>query len=131
MPESGMATPLIIAGSRDLYRPDLVSLAVQDWLLEHRPVSEVISGGAKGTDATGEAWAAAGGYPVRRFPADWHRYGRTAGLRRNRQMAEYAAQHGGGCLVIHHGSLDMIRTAQALWLPVLEWNLQGLEPGEF
>lgn len=123
--------PLIIAGSRDLYRPDLVSMAVQDWIEEYGPIHEVVSGGAKGMDAAGEAWAAATVYPVHRFPSHWNRYGRAAGPRRNCAMAEYAARHGGGCIVIHNGSsgsLDILRAASAVWLPCIEWNLYGLKP---
>lgn len=52
--------------------------------------SEVVSGGAPGADALGEAYAQEFGLPVRRFPADWNRHGKAAGPIRNRKMAEYA-----------------------------------------
>ena len=41
-------------------------------------------------DLGGEKWAESRGIPVKRFPADWKRYGRGAGPKRNRAMAEYA-----------------------------------------
>ena len=53
-------------------------------------VSEVVSGGARGVDRLGEAWAELHRVPVRRFPADWARFGRSAGFRRNLEMAAYA-----------------------------------------
>lgn len=50
----------------------------------------IINGGAEGTDALGEAWADQRGMPCEKYPADWKRYGRGAGPRRNEQMAEVA-----------------------------------------
>nr|NIQ79998.1 DUF2493 domain-containing protein [Anaerolineae bacterium] len=52
--------------------------------------TEIISGTAKGADQTGEQWAKQNGVQVRRFPADWKKFGRKAGFRRNHQMLEEA-----------------------------------------
>ena len=82
---------LLIAGSRDLYpEPDQIDDQFDDFLFVKDDVTEVVSGGARGSDDAGEAWAAVNGYPVKRFPADWDRYGKGAGHRRNEQMARYA-----------------------------------------
>lgn len=43
-----------------------------------------------GADIHGETVARSMGIPVARFPADWEQYGRSAGVRRNAQMAQYA-----------------------------------------
>jgi hypothetical protein len=77
----------IIAGSRQMTDEVLMAdtLAGLAW-----PITEVISGGAGGADRLGEAWAARNGIPVKRFPADWARYGKGAGPVRNREMALYA-----------------------------------------
>ena len=77
---------LIIAGGRD-YR---LTPADKARLNRIPGVTEVVSGCARGVDTDGEAWAAARGLPVRRFPADWDGLGRKAGVLRNTQMAEYA-----------------------------------------
>lgn len=77
----------IIAGTRgmtDEYVMD-TALAALDWT-----ITEVVSGGAAGADRLGEAWASRNGIPVKRFPADWARYGKGAGPVRNREMARYA-----------------------------------------
>lgn len=75
----------VIAGGR-YYR-----LTWVDFLyLQTLPITEVVSGGAKGADTGGEEFAQWVGLPVRKFPADWNRYGRSAGMRRNLEMAEYA-----------------------------------------
>lgn len=44
---------------------------------------------AKGVDTLGEQWANINSVAVKRFPADWNKYGRGAGPVRNRQMSEY------------------------------------------
>ncbi len=48
----------------------------------------ILSGGAKGADALGEAYAKEKGYRVERYPADWARFGKCAGPIRNKAMAE-------------------------------------------
>lgn len=75
----------IIAGGRDYS----LTLSDEAWL-DTLPIREVVSGGASGADAGGEAWAKKRGIPIKRFPADWKTHGRAAGPIRNRQMAEYA-----------------------------------------
>ena len=54
------------------------------------PVTEVVSGGAPGVDALAERWAQERGVPVKRFPAEWEKYGRAARPKRNELMAGYA-----------------------------------------
>lgn len=84
---------VIIAGSRnyhdegDFFHPMNKILAKNEWL---RETTEVISGTARGADTLGEEWAAMYGFPVTKFPADWSKYGRSAGFRRNEEMAQYA-----------------------------------------
>lgn len=53
-------------------------------------VTEVVSGCARGVDRLGEQWAQMRSIPIKRFPANWDRDGRSAGPIRNRQMANYA-----------------------------------------
>ncbi|MBO5745507.1 MAG: DUF2493 domain-containing protein [Clostridia bacterium] len=47
----------------------------------------IISGGASGADAIGEKYAERNGFEVERYPAEWNKYGRSAGPKRNEQMA--------------------------------------------
>jgi hypothetical protein len=76
---------LIIAGGRNYHITDA------DWQkLDALPITEIVSGGASGADAGGEAYAQVRGFPVTRFVADWSRYGYKAGPIRNQHMAEYA-----------------------------------------
>jgi len=50
----------------------------------------ILSGAARGADRLGECWAAEQGIACERYPADWDRYGKSAGYRRNVQMASCA-----------------------------------------
>ncbi|WP_198265693.1 DUF2493 domain-containing protein [sulfur-oxidizing endosymbiont of Gigantopelta aegis] len=76
---------VIIAGGRDyhLTESDYIKLNMLD-------ITEVVSGGAKGVDASGEHWADIHNISVKAFKADWKQYGRAAGPIRNKKMAIYA-----------------------------------------
>lgn len=50
----------------------------------------IVSGCAKGADSLGERYAVEKGLQVEKYPADWNRYGNSAGYRRNAQMAAIA-----------------------------------------
>lgn len=62
---------------------------------EDVPNIEIISGTAKGADTLGEQFASNYGIKVKRFPANWDAYGKSAGYIRNEQMAKYAVSDGG------------------------------------
>ena len=53
---------------------------------------EIVSGGCKGADISGEKFAEAHGFEVVRFLPDWRSYGRSAGIRRNAEMVNYISQ---------------------------------------
>lgn len=80
---------LIIAGGRFQHLSE-EQIAILDRIHTEHGVTEVVSGGAKGVDSDGEAWAQSRGLPVKRFVADWRRFRRGAGPIRNRDMAAYA-----------------------------------------
>jgi len=88
---------VVIAGSRDLTNYHMVEEAVR---LSGFTITTVISGTAGGVDQLGELWAQRNGVPVERFPAEWKRYGRSAGYRRNEAMVAAAAQAPEGGAVI-------------------------------
>ena len=49
-----------------------------------------LSGGCRGADSLGERYASENGYKLEIYQADWERYGKSAGPRRNKEMAEKA-----------------------------------------
>lgn len=108
---------LIIAGGRD-YELD----AMDFWRLEQLlpVVKEVVSGCARGADKCGEVWAEVNHIPIRRFPADWGRFGKSAGFKRNIEMAKYAdavALFPGG-----RGTAHMFRIAGQYGLRIFDFR---------
>jgi len=76
---------------------------------------QIVSGGATGADSVGEYYARdIGKCGLIEFPADWDKYGRAAGPRRNEAMARYTAQRGGGIVAFEggKGTADMLRRAK-------------------
>lgn len=78
---------VIVAGSRHFGSYESVADAISQ---SGFAITELVSGTARGVDRLGEMRAIRNGVPVRRFPAQWERYGKSAGFRRNVEMASYA-----------------------------------------
>lgn len=87
-----MINKVIIAGGRDFNDYELLNKEASLFLseIENGDAVQIVSGGAKGVDAMGERFAEENSLDVIVFPADWTKYGRAAGPKRNAQMAEYA-----------------------------------------
>ena len=83
---------LIIAGGRDFNNYDLLEKEASRFVstLGNDEEIQIVSGGAKGVDSLGERFAREKGFGLILFPADWEKYGRAAGPKRNAQMADYA-----------------------------------------
>jgi hypothetical protein len=77
----------IIAGSRSIVDYETLIKAIQEcpW-----NISEVVSGKAKGVDTLGEKYAKENNKPLLEYPANWKLYGKSAGYKRNVEMAEKA-----------------------------------------
>lgn len=102
---------VIIAGSRNFNDYEFLEKSM-DFLLKNKSDVVVLCGEAAGADSLGKRYAAARGFSVLSFPADWRRFGRSAGVRRNRQMAGAAD----ACVVfwdgVSRGSANMIAEAE-------------------
>jgi len=100
---------VIIAGSRNCLDYELLCEAIKESKFE---ITEVVSGCAAGADTMGIRWAVENKIPVKKFPAEWSKYGKQAGMIRNREMAWY----GDALIAIHlsgsRGTADMIRVAK-------------------
>jgi hypothetical protein len=79
----------------------------------------IVEGGAKGADEHARAWAAAKMVRNISYPADWAKYGKSAGMIRNREMARDGANL---CLAFWDGKSKgtgaMIATAVENGIPV-------------
>lgn len=131
LPTPRTAPRLIVAGSRALVDELGPSLGTHDGAevversLEFSPfirdsVDVIISGAnASSPDRWGEAWAqCSAGVDLEQHPANWNRYGKQAGPRRNKQMAETADALLAFWDGESAGTQDMIRKARERGLDV-------------
>ncbi len=80
---------VIIAGGRTFDDYELLCQHCDKALSRQNEV-EIVSGTANGADKLGEKYANNKGYQLKQFPADWDTYGKSAGYKRNEEMAKYA-----------------------------------------
>ena len=81
----------IIAGSRTIADYVTLETAIEQSGFDFDGgITQVVSGGARGVDVLGEEWAYRNHRQLIIFPADWDTYGKSAGIRRNEQMAIWA-----------------------------------------
>lgn len=112
----------IIAGGRDFEDYDLLKRTAGKVI---RPGDTIISGGAKGADTLGETFAERNKLACERYPAEWDKYGKGAGYRRNHQMSLIAD----GCLAFwdghSRGTKNMIEQAHAARLLTVVCYYEG------
>lgn len=110
-----MKHKLIIAGGRDFNDYELLQNSILPLLPS---IGEIVSGTCRGADLLGERFANKHNIPIKQFPANWNLYGKSAGPRRNAQMAAYADI----CIVFwdgtSRGTKNMIDTAIKYKLPI-------------
>lgn len=87
---------VIIAGGRDFTDYQLLKtkceqiLIFQQGTVTDKSEIEIISGGAQGADLLGAKFGHEKGFSVIEILPDWNKYGKSAGFRRNSDMAIYA-----------------------------------------
>lgn len=79
---------LAIVGSRDFTNYNVLYHALCE-LIDER-VDLIISGGARGTDSLAEVFAKEWDIPTKIFIPEWGRFGRAAGMIRNKYIVEEA-----------------------------------------
>lgn len=80
---------VIIAGSRNFNDYNRLKKLCDNILCLQTDI-EVVSGTANGADKLGEKYANEKGYKLKQFPANWDKFGKSAGYKRNEEMAKYA-----------------------------------------
>ena len=81
-------------------------------------VAIVVSGGARGADSFGEAWAKARGIQTRVIRPDWKRFGRSAGFRRNGEIVAASQALVAFWDGASRGTADSIARAKEKGIPV-------------
>lgn len=99
---------IIVAGGRDFKDNNLLSNTIKEYLEDIDGIGiansskqiKFVSGTARGADVLGEQFAHTYGYDVIRFPADWDKFGKSAGYKRNAEMAKFASEDGNKGILI-------------------------------
>lgn len=108
---------IIIAGSRNINSYKLLERVIENSDFKNK-ITEIISGCAGGIDSLAILWAKKNGVAVKRFPANWSKYRKSAGIIRNREMAKY----GEGLIAIwdgkSKGTKNMIENMRKIKKPV-------------
>lgn len=85
-----MTKKIVVAGCRDFNDYNLaksyIDLCISNIKEKYNLI--FISGGCRGADSLGQRYAQENGYNVEIYPADWGKYGKSAGPIRNKLMAE-------------------------------------------
>jgi hypothetical protein len=90
----------IIAGSRDIVDVKILYDAIKKLNIPEKEITQVISGGARGADRIGEIYANENAIDLVIMPANWNLHGKSAGYRRNEDMAKIAD----ACIALWDGS---------------------------
>ena len=106
---------VLITGGRDFTDRGVIEKALMD--IEQLP-DVIIHGDAAGADRVAGQVAAKLGLEVWKFPAQWRRFGKSAGPRRNYQMIQegrptHVLAFPGG-----RGTQNMVKQAEAAGLPI-------------
>ena len=114
----------IIAGSRTLQN----SQHVCEVLNEHRQqITQIITSEARGADRLGYRWAWKHQVTHRLFRAAWERWGKSAGVRWNAQMARAGDVLVACWSLTSRGTAHTIGAMQRLGKPVVVFGLDGRE----
>ena len=94
-PERDRKARIIICGGRHFKDYEQLESTMNDVMSKIAPwrdVVEIVSGHCEGADQLGELYAKKHGLPCKVIPAQWEKYGRSAGPIRNSEMIKYAAE---------------------------------------
>lgn len=112
---------VLVCGGRSYSNRDLIFSTLSTLA----PISILIHGAATGADTLPSEWAIANKIRQESYPAEWRRFGKSAGPRRNRRMLEVGkpdlvlAFPGGA------GTANMVGLAKAAGVEVRE--IKGVE----
>jgi len=108
---------VLICGGRD-YSDVETAFNFLNGFHQENKITEIIEGGARGADSIGRQWGKANGIKITTCYADWNKYGRAAGPKRNQVMLElkpdFVIAFPGG-----KGTADMIKRSENASLKVV------------
>jgi len=127
----------LVAGSRSFYSENLddktlkkhykVGLETLEKVYTTYGITSVISGKATGADTFGENWGISKELIIKECPAEWDRYGKRAGMVRNKEMGEDEDVAVIFCDEKSKGTINMINIIKKLKKPLILINFEDKE----
>ena len=113
---------LLIAGGRDFDDAETFDRVVREYIAGNEAGTVIVEGGAKGVDTLAREYAEKNGMTYVEMEADWKKYGRAAGPKRNEAMTKYIFDMNGTALFFwdgkSKGTKNCILNANSLCIPV-------------
>ena len=123
---------VIVCGGRHFDRYDIIEKVLNEVLstCDDKEI-EIVSGHCEGADALGECYAVEHEVKLKIFPADWKKYGRSAGPIRNKQMIDYIIKLDKKLVVAFvsensRGTKNTIKLAEKQGVPVIEIRYKAI-----
>lgn len=117
---------VVVFGGRTYANANYLNAAM-DAFHRNCPIRLLIEGGAPGADHHAKQWAIDRGVPHITCRADWQRMGKSAGPKRNREMAaakpDWAVAFPGG-----NGTKDMFDVCEQNQIEVVDHRLERFTP---
>ena len=95
-----MGNFILVAGSRNFVNAERLAKIMAENVGAD---DTIVEGGAQGVDSMARQWAEARDINVVEIKADWKKYGRAAGPKRNDEMTKFVAERGGKAVFIWDG----------------------------
>ena len=117
---------LLIAGSRNYTDRDTFNRVTEEYIDSEDAFTVIVAGGAAGADELAKDYALEHGLQYIEFPADWEKYGRAAGPKRNDDMVKFIKEKNGRALYFwdgeSKGTKQCIESARKNGIDVTIWD---------
>jgi len=77
---------LAVVGSRNIIDEEMVFNSINSTIKDIQTPITIVSGGAKSVDSIAAKWAKTNDVPLIEFKADWSKFGKAAGIIRNKDI---------------------------------------------
>ena len=123
---------ILVCGGRHFKEYEILKLLLNEYLFENHLLPsniEIVSGNCDGADLLGERWAREKNIELKVFPAEWEKYGKSAGPIRNKQMIDYIKQFESKLVIAFAsnnsiGTKNTIKLAKKENIPIIEVNYE-------
>lgn len=117
---------LLIAGSRNFEDRETFNRVTDENIDGDHRFTVIVEGGASGADTLAREYALERGMNYKEFKADWKRYGRAAGPKRNDEMIVFIKEKNGVALYFwdgkSKGTKQCIESARRKGINVTIWD---------